>query len=461
HPTSIDRIMSFNNASWITACLSAMACTLGFVPWNYKHSIVTRVGYAIIFFINSTLAWLMMSHWALKKLDKDAYHYLKMNCPEGDCYGVLAVHRICFSLSLFHFILGRLVQGVKDNRNKWAAVHYGWWGSKILLWIFLLVSSFFLPNELFILWGSLVSVIGAVCFILFSLILLVNFAHTWSENCAEKIESSESNKWKYLQFCSTFIMFVGAFIFTGIMLEYFAGSGCHSNQFIIICNIVLSFIATLLSIHPAIKKANPNSGLSQASMVIFYCTYLIMSAIVNEPFESHMCNPLASSHRARKATIATGAMFTFFAIAYSTFRTACQGNELIYEPYHFNNDSPVEDKLVVQQNEKNNPYYYEKMSMNEKCCESATSTHDNNENFKVAYNYEFFHFVFAIATMYVSMLLTYWNTISMTGKEKLVTVGHSHTLVWVKVISSWLCFLIYFWTLFAPILMPHRFSVNS
>ncbi|RIB11887.1 serine incorporator/TMS membrane protein [Gigaspora rosea] len=455
--------MGFGNASWITACVSAVTCTLGFVPCNYKHSIITRIGYAIIFFINSTLAWLMMSHWALKKLDKDAYHYLKMNCPKGDCYGVLAVHRICFSLSLFHFILGRLVLGVKDNRNKWAAVHYGWWGAKVLLWMFLLVFSFFLPNEIFILWGSLVSVIGAVCFILFGLILLVNFAHTWSETFAEKIESSsESKKWKSLLICSTFVMFVCAFILTGIMIKYFAGPDCQSNQFIIICNIILCFIAILLSIHPAIKKANPNSGLSQASMVILYCTFLIMSAIANEPFESHMCNPLASSHRARKVTIAIGAMFTFFTIAYSTFRTACQWNEFIHEPLHFNDDFPVQDNFVVQQNEKNNTGSYEKMSMNEeKCCGPAISTNDYNENFKVAYNYEFFHFVFAIAAMYVSMLLTYWNTITMTGKEKLVTVGHSDAILWVKVISSWLCFLIYLWTLFAPILMPHRFSVNS
>ncbi|CAG8842563.1 35464_t:CDS:2, partial [Racocetra persica] len=139
------------------------------------------------------------------------------------------------------------------------------------------------------------------------------------------------------------------------------------------------------------------------------------------------------NHRARKATIAIGAIFTFIAVAYSTFKTACKGNELMYEPRHLNADSLIEDNPIVHQNENNSPCSYEKMSMNEKCCKQTTNTHDDNQNFKVTYNYEFFHFVFAIATMYVSMLLTYWNTITMTGKEKLVTVGHSDVIVWVKV----------------------------
>ncbi|CAG8753527.1 15868_t:CDS:2, partial [Acaulospora morrowiae] len=75
----------------------------------------------------------------------------------------------------------------------------------------------------------------------------------------------------------------------------------------------------------------------------------------------------------------------------------------------------------------------------------------------VKYNYEFYHYVFAIASMYVAMLLTNWNTINMTGKEKLVAIGHSYTISWIKVISSWICILIYCWTLLAPVFLPHRF----
>ncbi|CAG8693777.1 18319_t:CDS:2 [Rhizophagus irregularis] len=61
--------------------------------------------------------------------------------------------------------------------------------------------------------------------------------------------------------------------------------------------------------------------------------------------------------------------------------------------------------------------------------------------------------------MYVAMLLTDWNTFTMTGNEKLVVIGRSHTIVWVKVISGWVCFLLYYWSLVAPALFPERFAV--
>ena len=49
------------------------------------------------------------------------------------------MHRICFALSLFHFILGATLIGVKDTKDKRAAIQNGWWGPKVLAWIVLIV----------------------------------------------------------------------------------------------------------------------------------------------------------------------------------------------------------------------------------------------------------------------------------------------------------------------------------
>jgi serine incorporator 1/3 len=67
----------------------------------------------------------MLSDWAIKQLEKITYDYLHLNCEEGTSYGVLAVHRICFALSLFHFFLGLLVIGVNDTRDKRASIQNG------------------------------------------------------------------------------------------------------------------------------------------------------------------------------------------------------------------------------------------------------------------------------------------------------------------------------------------------
>src|SRR5436190_13020936 len=177
-------------------------------------------------------------------------------------------------------------------------------------------------------WGNHIALIGATLFILIGLILLVDFAHMWSETCIEKWEESDNDKWKYILVGSTLAMFLAAIVLTGIMYGFFAGSGCGLNQFFITFNIILCIIVTLLCIAPTVQEANPRSGLSQASMVVIYCTYVILSAVVNEP-DDNMCNPLTRSRGMRTTTVVFGALLTFLAIAYSTSRAATQGKILI------------------------------------------------------------------------------------------------------------------------------------
>ncbi|GAA5919553.1 hypothetical protein JCM5296_000272, partial [Sporobolomyces johnsonii] len=92
---------------------------------NCNSSVATRVGFSLIFLLNSLLAWIMLSDWAIRQVEKWSYDWIKMDCDEGRCYGVLAVHRICFALALFHMILSALLIGVKDTRTKRAAIQNG------------------------------------------------------------------------------------------------------------------------------------------------------------------------------------------------------------------------------------------------------------------------------------------------------------------------------------------------
>ncbi|CAG8545679.1 14335_t:CDS:2 [Acaulospora morrowiae] len=428
--------MEVGESSWFTTCMSTLLCSLGFTSWNCNRSIVTRVGFAVIFLLNSTFAWLMMSDWAMKKLRKKTNNYLDLNCPDEDCYGVIAVHRICFALSLFHLILARLLIGVKDKREKWASIQNGWWGQKILLWVLLVIISFFVPNEFFMLWGNVVSLVGAVFFILLGLILLVNFAHNWGEMCIRKIESSANSKlWKYIHIWSTVVMFTGTIILNVTMYLYFAEDECTLNIFFLASNVMLCTIGVFLSILPVVQEGNPNSGLSQASMIIFYCTCLVMSAVVNEP-AGHICNPLMSSHKARKTTIAIGALFTFLTLTYSTSRTATEGEELMFgADYQVKDDTENLLRVAKTVNKSPGGVFYEKVDMsNNNCIRNLPPAYESqiDQEHTVKYNYEFFHYVFAIASMYVAMLLTNWNTINMTGKEKLVEIGHSYTISWIK-----------------------------
>ncbi|CAG8516521.1 16336_t:CDS:2 [Cetraspora pellucida] len=457
-------------ASWVTSaiasCFSAAACNLAFKSCNCNNSIATRVGFA--------LAWIMLSDWALKQLEKISLDYLKLTCKkdngeDGICYGVLAVHRICFALSLFHFILGLLVINVNDTRDKRASIQNGWWGPKTLLWIFLIIISFFIPNGFFMFWGNYISLIGASLFIIVGLILLVDFAHTWSEACIERFEESEDNKWKYILVGSTISMFCFTIVLTGIMYGYFAGNGCQLNQFFITFNLILCIIGTVACIHPTVQYANPRSGLSQASIVVIYCTYLITSAVVNEPGE---CNPLTKSSGTRTTTIVLGAMFTFLAIAYSTTRAASQGKALITKSdYHPLNTATAVPLMTNQPNGFTPNMRSESVlaaSVESGAMPASALDEDDDDDYGrddersgVAYSYVFFHLIFAIASMYVAMLLTNWNYVSTEDNDndgELVKIGQTFVAVWVKVISSWVCFILYAWTLIGPVVMPDRFE---
>ncbi|CAB4412591.1 unnamed protein product [Rhizophagus irregularis] len=345
-------------SSAVVSCFSAAACNLACKSCNCNNSIATRIGFAIILLLNSMLAWIMLSDWAIKQLEKITYDYLHLNCQEGTCYGILAVHRICFALSFFHFILGLLVIGVKDTHDNRAAIQNGWWGVKIIGWIIFVVASFFIPNQFFMFWGNYIALIGATLFILIGLVLLVDFAHTWSETCIEKWEESDDNKWKYLLIGSTLAMLLTSIILTGIMYNFFAGSGCGLNQFFITFNLILCIIVIFLCINPVVQEANPRSGLSQASM------------------KTNLPNDFQSNSRSDASYNA------------------------------------IESGIMPAS-----------------ALDDDDDGHDDEKN-GVAYNYGSFHFIFAVASMYVAMLLTNWNNINTTGSEELVIIGQSIVAVW-------------------------------
>ena len=37
-----------------------------------------------------------------------------------------------------------------------------------------------------------------------------------------------------------------------------------------------------------------------------------------------------------------------------------------------------------------------------------------------------------------------------------VSIGRSETAMWMRIVSSWVCMLLYIWSLLAPVIMPDR-----
>lgn len=190
----------------------------------------TRIAYAFILLINSILSWIMLTPWALQKLEHLTLDYMTIRCDGEECYGWMAVHRINFALALFHFILSILLLGVQSSKDGRAALQNGYWGPKIIIWLLFVVMAFFIPQAFFFVWGSYFAYIGAMLFLLLGLILLVDLAHTWAELCLNKIEQEDSRVWRGLLIGSTLGMYLASFAMTIVMYIFFANSGCSMNQ---------------------------------------------------------------------------------------------------------------------------------------------------------------------------------------------------------------------------------------
>ncbi|GAA6006851.1 hypothetical protein JCM11491_003205 [Sporobolomyces phaffii] len=514
--------------SALSACVSGLAffCTGQAASavtrsCNCNSSVATRVGFSLIFLVNSLLAWVMLSDWAIKRIEQWSYDWIKMECHDGKCYGVLAVHRICFALALFHMILSVLLIGVKDTRTKRAAIQNGWWGPKVVCWLVLVYVSFLIPNSFYLFYGNYVSLVGSTLFILIGLVLLIDFAHSWSETCLANWEATDSPFWKWTLISSTLGLYVVTIALTVVQYAFFSGSGCGVNTALITINWVASVAVSALSVSPRIQDSNPRSGLAQSGMVVAYTAYLVTSAIANHDDDnssgsSSRCNPLTERARgARTGMVVLGAVFTFLAIAYSTSRAATQskafapGNnnnnkssssarrfggagtsdpeELGYaaigpgdDDHDHDGGSTNELATTTKQPARKETLRYQALqaavaegSLPASVLDESDSEDEDDavvnddEKSGTRYNYSWFHVIFVLATMYVAMLLTNWNVVSRAtfledggpGEEgQPIRIGRSHVAMWMRIVSSWVCLGLYGWSLVAPIVLEGRFD---
>ncbi|MCJ1486369.1 hypothetical protein MMC06_006546 [Schaereria dolodes] len=434
----------------------------------------TRIAYAFILLVNSILSWLMLTPWALKKLEHLTLDYMSITCEGKQCYGYIAVQRINFALGLFHFLLAMLLLGVRSSRDGRAALQNGFWGPKIIVWLVLVVLTFFIPESFFQFWGHYIAFIGAMLFVLLGLILLVDLAHTYAEYCLNKIENHDSRGWRIVLIGSTLGMFTASFAMTIIMYIFFARSGCSMNQAAITVNLIVLLIISFISVHPTVQEYNPQAGLAQSAMVAIYCTYLTMSAVSMEPDEKN-CNPLTRAQGTRTASVVIGAIVTMLTIAYTTTRAATQGIALGTQTsyaYSKLGDEEVEHGLVDQQPDAS------RREMRAEALRAAveagslpaTALDDDDDDDSddgrdakdderggTQYNYSLFHIIFLLATCWVATLLTQ-NLDDIEPTKDFAPVGRTYWASWVKIVSAWVCYAIYAWSLVAPVVMPERFG---
>ncbi|XP_078255718.1 serine incorporator 1 [Rhinoraja longicauda] len=447
-------------ASWIPCLCGSAPCLLcGCCP-SGKNSTVTRLIFAFFLLLGVGVACIMLMPGMEEQLKKipgfcdggmgttiPGVHG-QMNCDV--LVGYKAVYRVCFGMAMFFLLFSLLMIKVKSSQDPRAAVHNGFWFFKFATVVAITVGAFFIPEGPFTTVWFYVGMAGAFCFILIQLVLLIDFAHSWNESWVEKMEEGNSRCWYAALLSATGMNYILSFIAIVLFYCYYTHpEGCTENKVFISLNMLLCVASSVMSILPKIQESQPRSGLLQSSIITLYVMYLTWSAMTNEP--DRKCNPSLLSMIGYNSTGThvpgqviqwwdaqgiVGLILFLLCVLYSSIRTST--------------NSQV-NKLTLTSDEST--LIEEGIARSDSSLDDNSDAHraEDNEKDGVTYSYSFFHFMLFLASLYIMMTLTNWY--SPDSSYEMTSRWPS---VWVKISSSWICIILYGWTLLAPLVLTTR-----
>lgn len=330
-------------------CLACCACNMVCSICGHDVSAyVSRFVYVVNFAIVSILSWFLGTYLKFGQLNK-LPGFDQCTTIGGSttgiraCYLELMIYKMMFAFVLWHLIHAVIFIGVRDNEDFRIQIQKGWWPIKYLILLLLIVGTLYIPAGFYKVWFYF-SIIGAALFIIYQILVLLDFACDWANSWVNKAnegvigygdddEGCCANKYVCGLFTISIALYVGTLVLTILLYVFYTRpsepGGCKKknlNAALISINMILGIISSLLSLHPSIREKNPNSGLLQSSIMAFYTTYLVFSASVSEPedWTAGCDNVFASttsttSTSGQRAVIIIGLVITILSVCYSSF----------------------------------------------------------------------------------------------------------------------------------------------
>ena len=316
-------------------------------------------------------------------------------CCEDTCSGVFSVYR--FSFSLFCFSLTMLVLTFTKTVFS-MKVHCGYWITKILVIIILVVSTLFIDNSNFIFYREF-SRYMSIPFLFLQIVMLIDFAYNCNEMCVkldEKLDKPVVYKIFILVISIVlYIICARTLVFLLVNLD---------NTDILPKNLTyMTMIFILLTTGLSMSKIAPHGTFFTSAVVSSYTTYLCYSSV---SYYYKISNNYNSG-----LDLVLGLLFTSVSMASMTW-TMTESQEVL-----IGKNTLIEEDYDNKVNERN-----EKKS------------------------WKYFHFMMTTCSLYMCMHLTNWSS-DKTNNSILLNDNSSF---FVKVCSEISCFTLYIWTLTAP-----------
>eukprot|EP00013_Stygamoeba_regulata_P006067 CAMPEP_0177640726 /NCGR_PEP_ID=MMETSP0447-20121125/6693_1 /TAXON_ID=0 /ORGANISM="Stygamoeba regulata, Strain BSH-02190019" /LENGTH=365 /DNA_ID=CAMNT_0019142809 /DNA_START=259 /DNA_END=1353 /DNA_ORIENTATION=- len=364
------------------------------------------------------LSWIPGQAWTQERSSELGFYY---------------VMRTSFSLFLFHTILAVFLIRVESSKDFRAKIQDGLWPIKLLFLAGIFTLSFFIPNDFFLLYAK-ISLVGASFFILVQLVMIVDFAHHWNESWLGNWDEKEENIiWYYGLLLSSLGLLILVVATSVAAYVLFCGSGCTFNTVVVSSNLIICAAFTALSLHPKVQNL-ARTGLLQSSVVAFYATFLIFSALARETGE---CNPFHQSTVLTTSSATVSSLFLIVFVLFSMVRTASSTAMFQDEeaPILLQEHTPLGFESEPNPDQEGNRQ------------QPAARIADDEEE-RCTYNYCFFHSAFALGAMYIAMLITSWlDTRTEDSSSEFTTplIDTGSTAMWVKIASAWVVSALYVW----------------
>uniref|UniRef100_A0A7S4GJ73 Serine incorporator n=1 Tax=Eutreptiella gymnastica TaxID=73025 RepID=A0A7S4GJ73_9EUGL len=370
-------------------------------------SICTKLLYTLYLMVGYVLCLCVKDgmHGLIEKFPFLASHACDSASIQDLCYGHSYVYRITFSLVMFYVLHMFMTCDCGVDSSVMRSLQTRHFGIKTLFLIFIFIVSIFMSTEFFG-WYAKIALGASGLFIVMQIIILLDFAYEWNDAWVEK----EEPKYNFFLLLASLVFFVTGCVLIGFMYHWFTPSDdCNTNATFLHITLICGLLYILLAIRLE------HASILPASFVFMYTAILCYGAIQSGS-TSGECNLLWSEKASTglNGQVLISSAFAVFSLMYAC--VSASGSASAFQ--------------VVPMDE-------------------------GEEAETAAGQFTFFHFIMALGSMYMAMILTNWSINAGTDTSA-SSYDHSTASMWVKIIAQWITIVTYTWTLFAPIALRDR-----
>lgn len=441
-------------------------------------------------------------------------HFDTKNGVTAACLGATAVYRVSFASFIWFFIMTTLTACLPK-------VHRGFFGFKAFTYFAGIIATFFIPNGVFDDNGyAAFARVASFLFLILQIAITIDFAYEWNESWTLKAEEEEAglfldddetatctsgmSKWKQYLLAISFTNYFLCILGIVLCYVFYANIDGKDNELNIIFMcltvlfVILSTTFTLIGVSSSeVDHVTTDGNILAASLVSLYGVYLLWSSLSSNPSSyPNSTMPLTNNSNTNRnntgasdpnSAVDAGQVFLGFAItgltlAWTTLSASnglskmSQGIEdghtgtaadLEYqrgkdtdgdrtplmssvgkEKKNFNDETATEDDADIEA-------YRRRRGKGGASGEDGDGGEDVLAEDPCIWR---FHLIMMWGSIYLSMLVTNWNAdSSIVGKNAMHATSRGLTAMWVKIVSQWITFALYIWTVFAPLLFPNYF----